>query len=238
MSRTLPNKLASWSRPLQLFARLDWFTLYVATAAVLFFAAYPLLFLEPATSRWPFTAIRPASLGDELTTILLLEAFLLVWLWLEMPRRRKAETALKKLHSVQRAISSASGRIASLSSEELEPGLQRELCAIRQMLNVDQVFWLQHGRDGYDRVQTSKRIEELTTHSEFSLSQTPWIADAILSGAPVRLRRLDDLPPEAEVDRKALEACGVQALALIPSSGGAGGINALALTSFTEVIAW
>ena len=163
---------------------------------------------------------------------------MLVWLWLEMPRRRKAETALKRLHSVQRAISSASGRIASLNSEELEPGLQRELCAIREMLNVDQVFWFQQGRDGYDRVQTSKRIEELTTHSEFSLSQTPWIADAILSGAPVRLRRLDDLPPEAEVDHKALEACGVKALALIPSSGGAGGINALALTSFTEEIAW
>jgi PAS domain S-box-containing protein len=239
MSRTLPNKLASWSRPLQLFARLDWFTLYVATAAVLFFAAYPLLFLEPATSRWPFTAIRRPSLGDELTTILLLEAFLLVWLWLEMPRRRKAETALKKLHSVQRAISSASGRIASLSSEELEPGLQRELCAIRQMLNVDQVFWFQQCNDGtkYERMQTSRCSEERSTDNEFSLSQTPWIADAILSGAPVRLRRLQDLPPEAEVDRKALESCGIRALALIPSSG-ADGINALALTSFTKEIAW
>jgi PAS domain S-box-containing protein len=238
MSRSFTHKLTPWSRPFHLFARLDWFALYVATAAVLFFALYPILFVESASSHSPLGASRPVPLGNELTAILSLEAFLLVWLWLEMPRRRKAETALKRLHSVQRAISSASGRIASLNSEELEPGLQRELCAIREMLNVDQVFWFQQGRDGYDRVQTSKRIEELTTHSEFSLSQTPWIADAILSGAPVRLRRLDDLPPEAEVDHKALEACGVKALALIPSSCGAGGVNALALTSFTEEIAW
>jgi PAS domain S-box-containing protein len=238
MSRSFTHKLTPWSRPFHLFARLDWFALYVATAAVLFFALYPILFVESASSHLPLGASRPVPLGNELTAILSLEAFLLVWLWLEMPRRRKAETALKRLHSVQRAISSASGRIASLNSEELEPGLQRELCAMREMLNVDQVFWFQQGRDGYDRVQTSKRIEELTTHSEFSLSQTPWIADAILSGAPVRLRRLDDLPSEAEVDHKALEACGVKALALIPSSGGAGGINALALTSFTEEIAW
>ena len=240
MSRTLPNKLASWSRPLQLFARLDWFALYVATAAVLFFAVYPLLFLEPASSHWPFSASRRLPLEDELPTILLLEAFLLLWLWLEMPRRRKAETALKKLHSVQRAISRASGRIASLSSEELELGLQRELCAVREMLSVDQIFWFQQGRDGagYERAQTSKRSEDLTTGNEFSLSHTPWIADAILSGAPVRLRRLEDLPPEAEVDRRALEACGVKALALIPSSGGADGFNALALTSFTKQIAW
>src|SRR5260370_31794810 len=111
-----------------------------------------------------------------------------------MPRRRKAETALKKLHSVQLAISSASGRIDSLSSEELEPGLQRELCAIRQMLNVDQVFWFQQCNDGtkYERMQTSRCSEERSTDNEFSLSQTPWIADAILSGAPVRLRRLQD----------------------------------------------
>jgi PAS domain S-box-containing protein len=238
MSRSFTHKLSPWPRPFHLFARLDWFALYVATAAVLFFALYPILFVESASSHLPLGGSRPVPLGNELTAILSLEAFLLVWLWLEMPRRRKAETALKRLHSVQRAISSASGRIASLNSEELEPGLQRELCAIREMLNVDQVFWFQQGRDGYDRVHTSKRIEELTTHSEFSLSQTPWIADAILSGAPVRLRRLDDLPPEAEVDHKALEACGVKALLLIPSSGGAGGINALALASFTEEIAW
>jgi PAS domain S-box-containing protein len=205
----------------------------------LFFAIYPLLFFEPASSHWPFSLSKPFAISDELTTILLLEAFLLVWLWLEMPRRRKAETALKKLHSVQRAISSASGRIASLNSEGLEPGLQRELCAIREMLNVDQVFWFQQGNDGtkYERVQTSKRSEESTSNQEFSLNRTPWIADAILSGAPVRLRRLEDLPADAEMDRMALEACGVKALALIPSSG-ANGINALGLASFTQEIAW
>ncbi len=228
-----------WSRPFDFIARLDWFALYVATTAVLFFAIYPLLFFEPTISHPPLGTNRPLALGDELTTILLLEAFLLVWLWLEMPKRRKAETALKKLHSVQRAISSASGRIASLNSAELEPGLQRELSAMREMLNVDQVFWFQQGNDGtrYERVQTSKRGEELTSDHEFSLSQTPWIADAILSGAPVRLRRLEDLPADAEMDRIALEACGVKALALIPSSG-ANGINALGLASFTEEIAW
>ncbi len=229
-----------WSRPFHFIARFDWFALYVATAAVLFFAIYPLLFFEPAISHRTLANSRPLTPGDELITILLVEAFLLVWLWLEMPRRRKVETALKKLHSVQRAISNASGRIASLNSEDLEPGLQRELCAMREMLNVDQVFWFQQCNDGnrYERVQTSKRSEELTaTEHEFSLSRTPWIADAILSGAPVRLRRLGDLPTHAEVDRMALEACGVKALALIPSSG-ANGINALGLASFTKEIAW
>jgi PAS domain S-box-containing protein len=239
MFRSFPHRLAPLARPLQFIARLDWFALYIVTAAVLLFAIYPLLFFEPASRHWPFRVSKTLPLGDELTLILCLEAFLLVWLWLEMPRRRKAETALKRLHSTQRAIASASGRIASLSSEELEPGLQRELRAMREMLNVDQIFWFQQGRDGitYERVQTSQRSEEVRSASEFSLSHTPWIAAAILSGAPVRLRRLQDLPPEAETDRKALQACGVKALALLPSSG-ADGITALALASFTHEIAW
>src|SRR6201981_875393 len=239
MSRSFTHKLSPWPRPFHLFARLDWFALYVATAAALFFALYPILFVESASSHLPPGASRPVPLGNELTAILSLEAFLLVWLWLEMPRRRKAETALKRLHSVQRAISSASGRIASLNSEELELGLQRELCAIREMLNVDQVFWFQQGNDGtkYERVQTSKCSEESTSNQEFSLNRTPWIADAILSGAPVRLRRLEGLAAGAEMGRMPLGAGGGNALALIPSRG-ANGINALGLASFTQEIAW
>ncbi|HVH50063.1 MAG TPA: PAS domain S-box protein [Candidatus Bathyarchaeia archaeon] len=237
MFRSFPHRLAPLARPFQFIARLDWFALYIVTAAVLLFAIYPLLFFEPTSRHWPFRVSKTLPLGDELTLILCLEAFLLVWLWLEMPRRRKAETALKRLHSAQRAISSASGRIASLGSDELEPGLQRELRAMREMLNVDQIFWFQQGRDGitYERVQTSQGSEELRSANEFSLSHTPWIADAILSGAPVRLRRLEDLPAEAVADGKALQACGVEALALLPSSDG---INALALASFTHEIAW
>src|SRR5258708_3752736 len=163
MSRTFPPKVAMWSRPFDFIARLDWFALYVATTAVLFFAIYPLLFFEPTISHPPLGTNRPLALGDELTTILLLEAFLLVWLWLEMPKRRKAETALKKLHSVQRAISSASGRIASLNSEELEQGLRNELYAIGEMLQVDQISWLPQCRDGapYARMQTSKVSEDI-----------------------------------------------------------------------------
>jgi PAS domain S-box-containing protein len=221
-------------------AQFDWFVLYVVTAAVLFFVFYPLLFLGTSPNRWSLGTTRSISLGDALTIILSLEAFLLIWLWLEMPRRRKAETALKKMHSVQRAISRASGRIVSLKSEELEEGLQKELYAIGEMLEVDQISWFQQFRDGapYVHMQTSKVSEEISSADGSPLSQLPWIADALLGGAPVRLRRLQDLPPEAEADRNVLKAAGVKSLAMIPSSGGGEGVQALALTSFTKEMDW
>src|SRR6266481_5816295 len=239
MSRSVGPRLGLRSRPFLWIAQFDWFVLYGVTAAVLFFAFYPLLFLGASPDRWSLGTARSIPLGDALTIILSLEAFLLIWLWLEMPRRRKAESALKKMHSVQRAISRASGRIVSLKSEELEQGLQNELYAIGEMLEVDQISWLQQCRDGapYARMQTSKVSKEIPSAVESPLSQLPWISGALLGGAPVRLRRLQDLPPEAEADRKVLKAFGVKSLAMIPSSGDEG-VNALVLTSFTKEMDW
>ncbi|HEY6126869.1 MAG TPA: PAS domain S-box protein [Candidatus Acidoferrum sp.] len=239
MFRFVPQRAVLQSRLFPAFMRFDRFGFYALTAAVLFFAIYPLLFFGSASNRWLLGADKSIPLNDSLTIILSLEAFSLVWLWLEMPRRRKAENALKKMHTVQRAISNASGRIVSLSSDDLERGLQTELCAIREMLGVDRASWFQRSKDGsqYTCVQASSS-EQLTALNEFWLSEIVWINDAISRGAPVRLRRLKDLPAEAEADRAILKRCGVKALALIPSNSGASGMNVLVLTSFGKEIDW
>lgn len=239
MFRSVPQRTVPQSRLFPAFMRLDRFAFYAMTAAVLFFAIYPLLFFGSASNRWSIGANKSIPLNDSLTIILSLEAFLLVWLWLEMPRRQKAENALKRMHAVQRAISNASGRIVSLSSDELEQGLQTELCAIREMLGVDRASWFQQSKAGsqYSCVQTSSS-EQLTALNEFWLSEIAWINGAVSRGAPVRLRRLKDLPAEAEADRAILERCGVKALALIPSNSGASRMNVLVLTSFGKEIDW
>src|SRR5438552_8990816 len=101
--------------PIALVGRFDRFALYATTTAVLFFAVYPSLFLGERSSLWFFGAGRRITLNDFLTIMLSLEAFLLVWLWREMPRRHKAQSSLKKTHSVQRAIPQATGIIANKS---------------------------------------------------------------------------------------------------------------------------
>ena len=221
-------------------SRLDRFALYVTTTAVLFFAVYPFLFFDERSSLWFFGASRQLTLNDFLTVVLSLEAFLVVWLWLEMPRRHKAESTLLKIHSVQRAISQASGRIVSMKRDELEQGLQRELGAIREMLNVDRVSWFQQSKDGtkYIRMQTSSALDTLPTPDEFAVDELPWIADHVRRGAPVHVRRVKELPRQAVIDRALLERCGIRSIALIPSNGARDCPNALVLTSFTKEITW
>jgi PAS domain S-box-containing protein len=226
--------------PIPMVGRFDRFALYATTIAVLFFAAYPFLFLAERSSIWFFGAGRRITLNDFLTIMLSLEAFLLVWLWREMPRRHKAESSLKKINSVQRAISQASGRIVNMTREELEQGLQRELCAIREMLNVDRVSWFQQSNyeTKYVRLHTSSSDYALPTPEESATTEIPWIAESVLRAAPIQVRCTKDLPQQGLADGTLLERNGIKSMALIPANGGTAGASVLVLTSFTKEIAW
>jgi hypothetical protein len=211
MTHSIPREGTPRPRSLSSIGRLDRLALYVTTAVVLFFAVYPILFFGERSSFWPFGASRRVTLNDFLTIILSLEAFLVVWLWLEMPRRHKAESALRKIHSVQRAISQASGRIVNMSREELEQGLQRELCAIREMLNVDRASWFQQSDDEtkYVRVHASSSEYARPAREEFAAAEIPWIVKSVFRGAPIHVRRTKDLPQQDVADRTLLERNGI-----------------------------
>jgi PAS domain S-box-containing protein len=234
------RKNGSQSRPLPSIGQLDKFALYVTTAVVLFFAVYPFLFFGERSNLWFTGTSRRMTLNDFLTIILSLEAFLVVWLWLEMPRRRKAEGALKKMHFLQQAISRACGRIVSMRREELEQGLERELSTIRDMLNVDGVLWFQQSEDKtkYVLMQSSQRDSTSPVADELWPAEIPWIAECISRGEPVHVRRMKDLPQQAAADRVFLEGRGVRSISLIPADGESGRANILVLTSFTKEIAW
>src|SRR4030095_2286475 len=209
MLRPIPLRAASRSRLFPSPANFDSFALYAATTVVLLFAAYRLLSLEEVSSAVPFGVRRPLTLVDSLTIVLSLEGLLLVWLWVEMPRRRKAEIALKRMHGVQQAISKASGRIVAMKPEELEEGLQREMSAVREMLGVDRVSWLQTRKQRKDAPQSVRmqtlRSRKDSTDNAFETNETRWIASAVLQGSPIHVRRLRDLPPELIKSRMVLE---------------------------------
>src|SRR5258707_3635808 len=99
MSRSVGPRLGLWSRPFLWLAQFDWFLLYVVTAAVLFFSFYSLLFFAPSPDRWSLGGTRSIPFGDALTIILSLEAFFLIWLWLEKPASGQTRNALKKMQS-------------------------------------------------------------------------------------------------------------------------------------------
>jgi len=240
MSPSVPLRAAIRGRVFPSHASVDWCALTIVTAIVFFFAFYPLFVTKNWPYQWTFKLHEHVSLNDSLTVLLSLEAFLLMWVWLEMPRRRRAESALRRMYSMQRAISKASGRIVSMKVGELDQGLDHELRALREMLGVDRMSCFQLSEDGMRclRVHTCYGDESDTAEHEFSSSELPWIAGAISQGERILVKRLQDLPPQAQMDRAFLERHGIKSIAVIPAEDGLGATSALVLTSLSKEIKW
>jgi PAS domain S-box-containing protein len=243
-----PLRFASRSGKFVSLTRLDWFALFLSTFSVLLFAASMLISTARSSSvitslrnaSWLHTSIRDMTVDTVLLIFLILEVLLLLWLWVEFPRRRRTEDALRKINSLQRAIARSSARIVSLTSTEIVAGLHTELNGIREMLGVDRICWYQQSNDGrrFVRLQTASSTLDVPGRESFSAIEHPWLAESILQGAPVLVRSLSNMPAGSEVDRQQLEPDGMRSFALVPSIAGTGTANAMMLTSFTNEIEW
>ena len=244
------NPLRLVSRPgwFLSLTRLDWFALVLSTASVMLFAASMLISTPRSGSvvkalrnvSWLHTSIREMTVDTVLLFFLVLEVLLLLWLWMEFPRRRRTEDALRKINSLQRAIARSSARIVSMTSTEIVAGLHAELSGIREMLGVDRICWYQQSPDGtrFARLQTASSAPEVPCRESFSSIEHPWLANSILQGVPLLIRSLGDMPAGSELDRQNMEPIGMRSFALVPSIGGTGTSNAMMLTSFTKEIDW
>jgi PAS domain S-box-containing protein len=243
-----PLRLVSRRGKFLALTRLDWFALFLSTASVMLFATSMLISVPRGGSvinslrnaRWLHTSVREVTVDTVLLFFLLLELLVLAWLWVEFPRRRHTENALRKINSLQRAIARSSARIVSMKSTEIVEGLHSELSGIREMLGVDRICWYQQTSDGgrFLRLQTASAAPDVPGRESFGAAENPWITGSILQGVPLLVKSLSDMPTGSETDRQYLQAAGIRSFALVPSIDGTGAANAMMLTSFAKEIEW
>jgi hypothetical protein len=214
-----------------------WFGLYLATAALLFFAASPFLALPAHWIQW---LDKRAVQNDTLVLLLTFEAVVLGWAWVELRRRRNTEKALTRIRAIQHAISRASERIVSMKAEDLDEVLQRELGVVRELLRVDQIAWFQKSMQGqnYEGMQTSGGGNRGLNCRPCGLKTMAWLADTVNAGKPVLVADLDELPAGEAAAKQLLKQAGVMSLAVIPSNRGTGVTGALVIASFWTEIVW
>jgi len=236
MPRSLPVRAQLRARTLLSLKPHHWFGLYLATAALPFFAASPFLALPAHWIQWLDRAVQ----NDTLVLLLTFEAVVLGWAWVELRRRRNTDKALTRIRAIQHAISSASERIVIMNAEDLDEGLQRELGVVRELLRVDQIAWFQrsvHGQS-YEGMQTSGAGNRGLNCRPCGLKTMAWMADTVNAGKPVLVADLDELPAEEAEARQLLKQAGVMSLAVIPSNRGTGVTGALVIASFWTEIVW
>jgi PAS domain S-box-containing protein len=89
--------------------------------------------------------------------------------------------------------------------------------------------------DGTNCVSTTKAFG---TRNSFDAGMLPWCKSRLLSGCPVLLAGLDDLPARAEVDRTFLLNAGVRSMALLPMDDGELHVDVVAILSLKKSKRW
>ncbi|HEV8586007.1 MAG TPA: ATP-binding protein [Methylomirabilota bacterium] len=142
--------------------------------------------------------------------------------------RKRMEQALSERLRFQRLLSDLSAGFSNLSALDFDHAVDGALRSINDFLGVDRAALIEFPtRTGGGRSWT---IDGATDTTRF-----PWLMHRLRQGDLVRVSRLDELPDEADADRRSGLALGVKSLAALPLRAGGVVLGGLVLaTVFAE----
>jgi PAS domain S-box-containing protein len=141
----------------------------------------------------------------------------------EAARRESTEEANRYSAAIETLLASISTRFVNVPGEQLDALVERALAETGRFLGVDRSYLLLFSDDGR---RFSHVVEwcALGVSAEGSLLEQmpvddlPWINGRLRRGETVAFRRLDELPPEAEAERREFQREGVRSLVNVPVS--------------------
>ncbi|HVT04536.1 MAG TPA: ATP-binding protein [Thermoanaerobaculia bacterium] len=139
----------------------------------------------------------------------------------ERGERRRAEKALEHQASFQELIASLSTRFVNLSDSELDKELQHALEKIGRFVHADRAFLFLCSGDGEAAGNSiewcAPGVDSLPSdRSGFPCSASPWLLSRLRNGELVRIKDIDQLPPEAQAERDSLTAEQVNSFLSVP----------------------
>ena len=134
---------------------------------------------------------------------------------------QKADTgsSFAEASNIKRIISEV---LVLLFNEERQP-IEKAMSLLLNFFNADWGYvaiFEKDGRTAYFPCEVMSRWVEVPkeNHSELTDETIPWIMKTVKSGRDIVMCSMDDLPPEAEVDKKLLEFQGLKSMLMIPLS--------------------
>ena len=159
--------------------------------------------------RWPIVGAM---------AVISLEAALIAGLLWQTRGRRRVEAALQERLSFETLVSSLSATLAKLHGHEIDRGIQQGLGVVCEELGVDRATILRAvpGADVIAPVHVWQRPGVPHPTPTTRRPEVPWSLKRVASGQSVRFSRLDDLPPEAAIDRDTFARFGITSNVTLP----------------------
>ena len=167
--------------------------------------------------------------------LVLLSAYLLF----ERTRRKQAEVSLQSSFEFEQLISGLSTYFIDLPPNQIDAGIDEALNRLRIFLSVDRVTLFQFSADQAELHRTHYSSETDTPAPEdLNAKLCPWYFSNFLSGKPLFLNSLKELPAEAEVDGEVLGRFGVKSNAIVPLESERTILGSLSFVTVAEERIW
>ncbi len=173
-------------------------------------------------------------------TLVVLQSLLIVTLVVHRSRRHRAELALAERLRFETLLADLSATFAALPAAEIAWQIERALGRIVVTLDLDRATLAElldrgHGvriahawtRPGVDRLPTTLGPREF-----------PWVQWRLRQGHAVTFSRLEELPEEAEVDRRAFSRLGTRSFVAVPLEVGGTPVGVLAIATLRAERDW
>jgi diguanylate cyclase (GGDEF)-like protein/PAS domain S-box-containing protein len=161
----------------------------------------------------------------------------------DITERAKAEEALRYRIEFERLITALSTKFINLAPEEVDAGINDALQAIGKFAGVDRSYVFQvydnETRASNTHEWCAEGIEPLIhTLKELSVDSAPWIAEGLKRREVIHIPRVEDLPPEAKVEKELFRTQRVKSLVIVPMIYGKSILGFLGFDSVREEKVW
>ena len=173
------------------------------------------------------------------SVVALLQSGLIVVLLLQWQRRRRAERSLTDQLGLEEMLSGLYARFVLLEATDVEAESERSLAAVGEFLGVDRAKLVAPSeRTGFLRIRGWARPGVDPGPAVISLLRFPWTAARLRRGEIVKFSRLEELPSEAAVDRRAYESIGTRSHISVPLLAGDLVVGSIAFTTVLAERSW
>ena len=151
---------------------------------------------------------------------------------------------LARQSALEGLVAQISARLVALSAETRDPTLDWMLRVLGEFTQVDRCYLFAIPPDQTVMVNTHEWCAEGITPEidnlqAFPIANAPWLASHFLAGKPVKLISVvDELPPEAEVEREEFSREGIQSLLNVPIVRDGKTVGVLGFDSVRQQTPW
>lgn len=159
---------------------------------------------------------------------------------LDITERKRAENELKERLQFENLLSDLSAGFVNLAPDKVDGQINTALRSITDFFNVDRTTIGIFSEDGarLDRAYEYQREGAEAAPGSMARDQFPWYIEQLMHGISVVMSRIEDLPPEAQNERRICLAKNMRSLVSIPLSIRGKTIGSCALVSVRAERAW